>query len=218
MESWSPALYPLTVGFGLFAIDPGAATWDSGGNSAFVEDMCEGWFWAGLALLVATLPVALNLLNRVACGGRGSTASSIVPLNVIQLAPCAMCLAGWITVYDIASGDTVAQTLFWLQVASAVLVLLFLPEMLRMTYAPAYSAMTFPPMVSSIAVLKFRALEGHSEAWRDGLTAFFCMTAVPGTLALVYVWVRHVHLATLLARRTAEAAGRGSRSNVRVTA
>ena len=35
--------------------------------------------------------------------------------------------------------------LFWLQVGSLVLVLLFLPQLLRMTYSPAYSAMTFPP-------------------------------------------------------------------------
>jgi len=34
-----------------------------------VDDVCEVWFWAGLGLLILTLPVVLNLIKKLTCGG-----------------------------------------------------------------------------------------------------------------------------------------------------
>ena len=81
------------------------------------------WFWVGLVQLLVLLPVGW-LLIRTRLGPNPAKAG---PAVMVQLAPCSICLAGWISLpghaMPITASDATASLLLGLQVASFLLVL-----------------------------------------------------------------------------------------------
>jgi exfoliative toxin A/B len=74
-----------------------------------------------------------------------------IPTLTIFAAPSSICLAGYLSSFDVINMD-----IFWGLVISAIVmffaVLLYMPKMLKLKFYPSYSAFAFPLVISAIAM------------------------------------------------------------------
>ena len=109
-------------------------------------DIGRALFCFGFVSYLVLLPVMLYRVFVVK-----SFPEPAVPTLTIFAAPSSICLAGYLSSFDVINMD-----LFWGLVISAVVmfftVLLYMPKMLKLKFYPSYSAFAFPLVISAIAM------------------------------------------------------------------
>jgi exfoliative toxin A/B len=102
-------------------------------------------FWFGLISYLVLLPPLLYRVVKI-----GGIPDPLFPTVAIFAAPASLCLVGYYKVYASPENWMVAL-LLTLSLASYVAVLFLLPRIFRKGFCPAYSALTFPLVISAIA-------------------------------------------------------------------
>lgn len=102
--------------------------------------------WAGIAGYFAVLPV---VVYRVLKGD--ALPAPLVPTLAIFAAPASLCLVGYLAVMDVKQA-IVVYALLAVAGASLLYVLASLPRILKIGFAPTYAALTFPVVISAIAL------------------------------------------------------------------
>ncbi len=73
------------------------------------------------------------------------------PLNIIFAAPASLCLAGYLSSFDTKS-MMIVYFLAALSMLMYLLALIQLPKLLKLKFYPSFSALTFPMVISAIAI------------------------------------------------------------------
>jgi exfoliative toxin A/B len=102
-------------------------------------------FWFGLISYFVLLPPLLYRVIRI-----GGIPDPLFPTVAIFAAPASLCLVGYFKVYSTPENWLVGLLLA-MSLASYVAVLFLLPRIFRKGFCPAYSALTFPLVISAIA-------------------------------------------------------------------
>jgi exfoliative toxin A/B len=111
-----------------------------------MQPLGQALLWAGVLGYVAVLPI---IVYRMAKGG--DLPAPAIPTIAIFAAPPSLCLAGYLAVAPSKS----PMVVYWLLgVAGVSLVYVFthMPRILRAGFFPSYAALTFPLVISAIAL------------------------------------------------------------------
>lgn len=139
--------------------------------------------YVGLAGYALVLPV---IVRRVVKGG--ALPAPALPTLGIFAAPPSLCLAGYLAV-AVQKQTPVVYGLLGVALASLLFVLVSLPKILRTPFAPAYAALTFPMVISAIAVKQTQAF--FATAGSPLPAAAVPVMDALAVAAVVYVLVRY---------------------------
>lgn len=106
----------------------------------------EGLFWFGFAAYIVLLPIVLYRIFVVK-----EIPAPALPTLVIQAAPGSLCLAGYLSTFQDKS-PTMVAILLVLATVNILLALAYLPKLAAGKFVPAFSAFTFPIVISGIAI------------------------------------------------------------------
>lgn len=145
--------------------------------------------YAGMAGYAVALPV---VAYRTAKGG--ALPAPAVPTLAIFAAPPSLCLVGYLAVIE-AKQVTVVCALLAVAAASVLFVLAQLPGILKRGFLPSFAALTFPLVISAIALKQSAAfLAVAPGALAVPRAAVIAMDAV-ATAMVLYVAARYaIHL------------------------
>lgn len=155
-----------------------------------------GFVYFGLLAYVIMLPI---MLYRLISGERVEAARQ--PTLAILAAPPSLVLAGYLTVVT-TPNLLVVIALLTIALLMTLLVYLLLTQLLRLPFSPAYSAFTFPLVISATASHKafvyLSPLLGHNHlSWLSGVSL---IEAVIASLVVAYVAFRYVENMDSVAR------------------
>lgn len=115
-----------------------------------MQPLGQALLWAGLLGYVAVLPVIAYRMVK------GDLPKPAVPTVAIFAAPPSLCLVGYLAVAPTKS-PLVVYGLLGVAGLSLVYVLTHLPRILRAGFFPSYAALTFPLVISAIALKQSHA-------------------------------------------------------------
>jgi exfoliative toxin A/B len=145
-------------------------------------------FWFGLVSFFVLFP---PLLYRVIVI-KGLT-EPLIPTVVIFASPASVVLNGYIKVYGAAGSEWMVWMLFSFSLVFWVGSLALIPRILKMNFYPSYSALTFPLVITGIAMnatYQYFASGGNEVVWLQYLAR--TSVAIAGVFVL-YVLVRYVY-------------------------
>jgi len=189
---FTPLLYPITVGIGML---PTAAQVAVHPKSTAIDTLDDVLAWAAVVITFAlTGPVAVQLLRNLSL--EGGEAQLAVPSAVVQMAPFGLAFMGYDSAGLTGSGDPSGALTVMLvagSLLSSALILLYLPYLVRMSFAPTWSALTFPLVASTHVMVRYRSLDSHDTVAAQlafGVVAATYLAVSSAVVALV--WVRLV--------------------------
>ncbi|MCI9317697.1 MAG: TDT family transporter [Oscillospiraceae bacterium] len=143
-------------------------------------------FWFGFVCLIALL--ALVTVRYVKLPVQKDPAK---PIFCIYAAPVSLCLAGYI---QSVSPKLPAMIIAMLMVSTAlyIVVLVRLPEFLKLPFYPSYAAFTFPMVITAIAAKQSMACltgMGYAVGW---LSPLVLAETVIAAVMVVYALIRYV--------------------------
>jgi len=192
LADFSPLVYPVTVGVGITTPSvKGAIECCVFDPAAEALAAALGWIAFGFTLLLL-IPV-ISLLVRQLCSKHD--VAHAVPAAVVQMAPLGVCFGAYVSAQLPYSTDRTSWlTLFLVgcNFASTVLVALFLPQLCRMSFAPTWSALTFPLVSSANGVLTYRKFAGHPLLTQQALDVLGAVYLALASVVVVLVWTRLV--------------------------
>jgi exfoliative toxin A/B len=103
-------------------------------------------FWFGFISYVVILPLVLYRIFIVK-----EIPAPALPTLVIQAAPGSLCLAGYLSTFQEKS-PTIVVLLLILASINILIALAYLPKLIAGKFVPAFSAFTFPIVISGIAM------------------------------------------------------------------
>jgi len=177
LEQVLPSWFLVFVGFAVASLTGPAFAMAAVGTALL---------YAGIAGYVVVLGVVVYRMVRV-----GDLPEPALPTLAIFAAPPSLCLAGYLAIAEVKQA-VVVYVLLAAAVASLAYVLARLPRILRLTFHPGFAALTFPFVISAIAVKLFAAYGAASEsgpAVPQAVTLTFDALAVA---MVAYVLVRYV--------------------------
>lgn len=105
-------------------------------------------FYFGFISYLILLPITLYRIIIIK-----KIPEAALPTITIFAAPASLCLAGYLSVFNAVNLPLVIF-MATLSLISYVLVILYMPKMLRINFYPSYAAFTFPLVISAIAMKK----------------------------------------------------------------
>jgi tellurite resistance protein TehA-like permease len=116
----------------------------------------------------------------------------------IMAAPASLCLASYLTISNNPS-PTLLYILVPLSIVMTLYVYFKIPNLLKIPFNPGYSALTFPLVISAIAMLKFATyLANSSNSWAPYVKQFGVIELGIAIAMVMYVTLRNVHFLTIM--------------------
>ncbi len=144
-------------------------------------------FWFGFIMyLVLLLPVAYRVVVK------GNIGQPAIPSMAIFAAPASLCLAGYLNSFQDKSMGIIGF-LAALSILMFLAVMIYVPRMLRLKFYPSYSALTFPFVITAIAIKgvnNFFANTGISISVLPYLVKFLELWS---TVMVLYVLIKYLH-------------------------
>jgi len=109
-----------------------------------METIGKVFFWVGLAGLIVMYPLVTKRMINNRLKGK------IIPIFAIYTAPTSLCLAGYLSTYS--KSDAMFYFLIAFATLNLIIVLSQIPKILRTEFNPTYSALTFPFVITAIAI------------------------------------------------------------------
>ena len=147
--------------------------------------------WMALVFTIGLVPPTVALLCRQL---RSKTlAMAAVPAAVVQMAPFGLCYSAFVAAGLPGADDRTGGMTLALVVGnglSVLLLALFIPHLIRMPFAPTWTALTFPTVSTANGVLVYR-LKGHSAATtRHALDIVAAVSLGLASVIVLMVWTR----------------------------
>jgi len=125
--------------------------------------------------------------------GSKTLAMAAVPAAVVQMAPFGVCYSAFVGAglpgaHDRTGGMTLALVAG--NGLSVLLLALFLPHLIRMPFAPTWTALTFPTVSTANGVLIYRSLKGHPATTRHALDIVGAVFLGLASVIVLMVWTR----------------------------
>ncbi len=120
----------------------------AGSVSAPVHNMFqlgEMLFWFGFVAYLILLPIVLYRIFIVK-----EIPGPALPTLIVQAAPGSLCLAGYLSTFQVKS-PLMVGILLALAAVSILIALAFLPKLIMGKFTPAFSSFTFPIVISGVA-------------------------------------------------------------------
>lgn len=141
--------------------------------------------YVGLVGYLGILPVVIYRMAKV-----GGLPEPALPTMAIFAAPPSLCLAGYLAVTS-AKQPAVVYALLAMAAASLVYVFVHLPRILKSPFHPSYSALTFPFVISGIALKQANLFLAKTATGSFIPKAAVLTMDVFVTLMVLYVLVRY---------------------------
>lgn len=106
----------------------------------------EVFFWFGFTAYIVLIPIVIYRIFLVK-----DIPLPALPTLVIQAAPGSLCLAGYLSTFQDKSPVMVIVLLI-LATVNILIALVYLPKLMFRKFVPAFSAFTFPIVISGIAI------------------------------------------------------------------
>eukprot|EP00038_Savillea_parva_P026076 m.51221 g.51221 ORF g.51221 m.51221 type:complete len:476 (+) comp7291_c0_seq1:266-1693(+) len=195
LRDFTPMMYPVTVGVGITAPTKPVAVHS---HHDLARQIVWVYAWAAcLFTAVFTVPIVMQLV-RVAWV-RGKSMVESVPVAVVQMAPFGVAFTAFVHADLPTSHQRLGVATLMLvggNVASTALMVVFVGPLWRMSFAPTWSALTFPAVSSAIGIMVYRGFDGHSEEMVRALDGLGMAYLALASGVVLLVWARlFIHLA-----------------------
>lgn len=170
-----PSWFIPYVGIAVASVSSGAVGMQSIGKIIF---------WFALIAFIVLLPIVLKRIFVVK-----DIPEPAVPTIAILAAPASLCLAGYMNSFETKSTALVyvllivAQVLYWG-------VILCLPKILKLQFYPSYSGLTFPLVISGLALKLTNVFLTKSGSPISFLPILVTIEEIIAVVACVYVIIR----------------------------
>ena len=158
----------------------------------------EALFWFGFAAYIILLPIVLYRIFAVK-----EIPAPALPTLIVQAAPGSLCLAGYLSTFQDKSATMVAVLLV-LAAVNILLALAYLPKLIAGKFVPAFSAFTFPIVISGIAIKMangFYVKSGNPIAFLKPAALFL---EALSAIIVVFVLVKYVVFMSSTEAKTTE--------------
>lgn len=110
----------------------------------------------------------------------------VMPTLTIFAAPASLLLAGYITAFDIKN-SLLINMLAFMSIFTFILVILYIPKMMKAGFFPSFSAFTFPIVISAIASKKLNFYLNATNINVEGLKYLIIFQETLSTFLVFYV-------------------------------
>ncbi len=141
--------------------------------------------YAGMAGYIGILPVVIYRMVKV-----GGLPEPALPTMAIFAAPPSLCLVGYLAVTQVKQ-PAVVYALLAMAAASLVYVFTHLPRILKTPFHPSYGALTFPFVISGIALKQSSLFLANSAAGSFIPKSAVLVMDVFVTAMVLYVLIRY---------------------------
>lgn len=141
--------------------------------------------WAGIAGYAVALPLVAYRVFKV-----GDLPQPLTPTIAIFAAPPSLCLVGYLAVTE-SKQPAVVYVLLALGIVSLLYAIAMLPKSLGLGFHPSFSALTFPFVISAIAIKQSAAFLAAAGRAIPGLGIAVTASTVLAAALVAYVLVRY---------------------------
>lgn len=110
----------------------------------------------------------------------------VMPTLTIFAAPASLLLAGYITAFD-SKNTIIINLLAFISIITFILVILYIPKMMKAGFFPSFSAFTFPIVISTIASKKLNLYLNTKDVNIEGLKYLISFQEILSTFFVFYV-------------------------------
>jgi exfoliative toxin A/B len=144
-------------------------------------------FWFGFISYLVLLPIVIYRVIKYK-----AIPEPALPTIIIFAAPASLCLAGYMNSFQ-DKNMTIVGLLMTLSLIMFLMVLLYMPKMLRLKFYPSYSAFTFPIVISGIAIKLTNGFLIKSDNAIGSLKYLVKFQEILAVVIVLYVLIRYIN-------------------------
>ncbi|MBZ9688561.1 TDT family transporter [Clostridium estertheticum] len=145
----------------------------------------KGFFWVGLISYLCLLPIVIYRTFFIK-----GIPEPAMPTIAIFAAPASLCLAGYLACFPMKN-NFIVGFLVGLSLIMFLGVISYLPKLLKIKFYPSYSALTFPMVISAIAMKQFNGYLVKIKQPIHMLKYLIKFQEILAVLIVLYVLVRY---------------------------
>lgn len=146
----------------------------------------RGLFWFGFISYIILLPIVLYRILIVK-----EIPAIAMPTLIVQAAPGSLCLAGYLSSFQVIN-PMVFNVLLFLAVINILFALYHLPRLILANFVPAFSAFTFPLVISAISLKMSNAYLSNIGASNELLLYSVKFLELLSVFIVVFVLFRYI--------------------------
>lgn len=147
-------------------------------------------FWFGLLSYILLLPLVIYKLVMV-----NNISEKTLPLLVIMAAPSNLCLAGYMSSFK-SKNWTMVLALLCISMAMNLYAYISLYKCRKLSFAPSFSAFTFPLVIGAIATKKVASAYGYDYILNFSTLQIILSVVVVGFVLIKYLCFLYEKLTT----------------------
>lgn len=145
----------------------------------------KGIFWFGLISYLCLLPIVIYRTFTIK-----GIPEPAKPTIAIFAAPASLCLAGYLASFPVKN-NFILGFLVGLSLIMFLGVILYLPKLLKIKFYPSYSALTFPIVISAIAMKQFNGYLIKIKQPMEMLKYLVKFQEIIAVLIVIYVFTKY---------------------------
>lgn len=143
-------------------------------------------FWFGFVSYIILLPLIFYRLLKIK-----NIPEPAIPTTAILTAPANLCLAGYLSAFD-EKNKLIIYLLLMLSVIMFVAILIYLPSILKLKFYPSFSSLTFPFVITAIAMKGTNVFFGKSEVNISFFKYYVSFLEILASVMVLYVFINYI--------------------------
>lgn len=143
-------------------------------------------FWFGFVSYIILLPLIFYRLLKIK-----NIPEPAIPTTAILTAPANLCLAGYLSAFD-EKNKLIIYLLLMLSVIMFVAILIYLPSILKLKFYPSFSSLTFPFVITAIAMKGTNVFFGKSGVNISFFKYYVSFLEILASVMVLYVFINYI--------------------------
>lgn len=143
-------------------------------------------FWFGFVSYIILLPLIFYRLLKIK-----NIPEPAIPTTAILTAPANLCLAGYLSAFD-EKNKLIIYFLLMLSVIMFVAILIYLPSILKLKFYPSFSSLTFPFVITAIAMKGTNVFFGKSGVNISFFKYYVSFLEILASVMVLYVFINYI--------------------------
>ncbi len=139
-------------------------------------------FYVGFVLYIVLIPIIFYKVFKIK-----NIPEALLPTNIIIAAPASLCLAGYVNSFGEKANPYFILIFGIFAVLMTIIGLLFVPKVLFNKFFPSFSSLTFPFVISALAMRLSSLFLLKNESFKIAGTLFGYVYNIEAVLAVIFV-------------------------------
>ncbi|MCX7904912.1 MAG: C4-dicarboxylate ABC transporter, partial [Caloramator sp.] len=151
-----------------------------------MKSIGQAIFWFGFVSYIILLPIICYRLLKIK-----NIPEPAIPTTAILTAPANLCLAGYLSAFD-EKNKLIIYLLLSLSIIMFIAILIYLPQILKLKFYPSFSSLTFPFVITAIAMKGINAFLTKSGVNISFFKYYVSFLEIFASIMVLYVLINYM--------------------------